>query len=354
MKTVAYAGTYADGIYSFVFNPKTGGLAQAGPVTEIGNPSWLLPSGDGRFLYAAVETETFEGELGGGVCAFAVDRTAGALKKLDAQPTHGLSPCHLCLNASGRFLLAANYESGSISVFPLEPDGAIGPMSQLMQQSGSGPVRGRQDGPHAHFAALAPRSGLVCCCDLGADSVFVYRLDEKAGALIPQENLTLRLRPGSGPRHMAFSPSGKFAYVLTELSCQVFVYAYSPLPFSFTELQAVSMTPEGFGEYNLCAAVHFSPDGRTLYASNRGHDSIAVFSADGETGALELLQRAPTLGVWPRDFAIAPSGRHLLAANQKSDTIVTFDIDPKTGKLEPNGRIVQVPKPTCIQFVELD
>jgi 6-phosphogluconolactonase len=353
MKIIAYVGTYAGGIYSFRYDEQTGGLEAAHPPAEAENPSWLVLSRNGRFLYSAIETETYEGAPGGGVCAFAVEGRTGALTRLNARPTFGAAPCHLCLDASGRFLLAANYGSGSLSVFPLNADGTIGPMSQLVRHGGSGPVVGRQEGPHAHFAAPAPGSGLLCACDLGADSVFVYRLDEAAGQLLPQEALTVRLRPGSGPRHMAFGPSGRFAYALTELSCRVHAYAYSPSPFQLTELQEVSALPEGFAGYNLCAAIHISPDGNTLYASNRGHDSIAAFRIDRATGMLELLQRAPTLGAWPREFAIDPAGRFLLAANERSDSIVTFAIDGATGRLTPNGRVVCVPKPVCIQFVEL-
>jgi 6-phosphogluconolactonase len=189
--------------------------------------------------------------------------------------------------------------------------------------------------------------------DLGADSVFVYRLDPENGALLPQEDLTVKLQPGSGPRHMAFHPNG-FAYVLTEISWQIAAFRYTPKPFGFELMQVVPTLPDDFHDTNYSAAIRISPDGGTLYASNRGHDSISVFRIDPSTGMLEFVQRAPSLGGWPRDFAFDPTGRFLLAANQNSDTIVTFEIEPGTGRLMPNGQIAHAPKPVCIQFMELD
>jgi 6-phosphogluconolactonase len=353
MKYIAYIGTYAGGIHTFNFDPSSGRLTQAQPVARLDNPSWLIASADGRFLYAALETETFEGVPGGGVCALAIDRESGALAKLNAQPTHGAAPCHLCMDAAGRFLFAANYTSGSVSAFPLNADGAVGPLAQLIQHFGSGPVADRQEGPHAHFVTLTPDGHFLCAVDFGADSAFVYRIDDRTGALSPDGNLTVRLRPGSGPRHMAFHPNGKFAYVLTELSCQVAVYNFSPSPFGFSELQAVSALPAGYSGVNLSAAVHISPDGRTLYAANRGHDSIAVFSIDEATGRLALLQHVPAQGRCPREFIIDPTGRFLFAANQNSDTVAAFSIERGSGRLAPNGQVVEVPRPACVKIVRL-
>lgn len=353
MKHIAYIGAYGGHIYASGYDPATGALSEAQKAAAVENPSWLALSRNGRFLYSAIETGSFEGQPGGGVCAFKVDDKTGELKKLNSQPTRGIAPCHLCLSDSGKFLFAANYGSGSVTAFPLNPDGSIGPLSRLIQHRGGGPVENRQEGPHAHSVAMAPVTNLLLAVDLGADSIFVYRLDENAGGLAAEERLTMRTRPGAGPRHMAFHPNGKFAYLLTELSCEVYAHRYSPSPFALTEMQVVSALPKGYSGENTCAAIHISRDGQTLYASNRGHDSIAVFHIDQATGMLELVQHAPTLGNCPREFAIDPAGRFLLAANQESDSIVTFAIEPDSGRLESTGHALEVPKPVCILIKNL-
>jgi 6-phosphogluconolactonase len=350
LQYVACIGAYGGNIYASDYDTATGKLSETRPAAELKNPSWLALSRDCRFLYSAIETDSFEGQPGGGVCALAVDGKTGALKVLNSHTTCGIAPCHLCLDASGKFLFTANYGSGSVSAYTINQDGTIGPLAQLIQHRGSGPVAGRQEGPHAHFVAVAPGADVLLAVDLGADGIFAYRLNENAGELTPEENLTVRTRPGAGPRHMAFHPGGKFAYLLTELSCEVYAYRYTPSPFALTEMQVLSALPAGFQGENTCAAIRISPDGRTLYASNRGHDSIAVFRIDQATGMLQLLQHAPTLGACPREFAIDPTGRFLLAANQESDSIVTFGIEQGSGKLAPTGHVVEVRKPVCIVF----
>lgn len=353
MNNYVYIGTYNNdslgGIYTFCLNPTTGALEQAQPVTALERPSWLAASADGRFLYSVLETDAFEGGRGGGVCAFAIDGNTGRLNMLNARPTGGRAPCHISMDSGNTHLFAANYHDGSVSVFPLNTDGRIGERLVVLQHKGSGPVRGRQDGPHAHFTTLTPGDGYLCAVDLGADRIFLYRYD--GGMVVPDENRMLQMKPGSGPRHMAFHPNGRFAYVITELSNEIAVFGYTTPEAGFTLLHTEPALPEGFIAESYCASVRLSADGTMLYASNRGHDSISVFSVNIITGRLALVQHSPTLGQWPRDFAIDPSGRFLLVANQNSDTVITFHIEPGSGKLKPAGQVVFVPKPVCVRFV---
>jgi 6-phosphogluconolactonase len=353
MKYITYVGTYTEGgsggIHALRFDAASGKLEDIGLAAELQNPSYLAVSAFGRYLYSVLETEEFEGRNGGAVGSFAIDRTTGALTPLNVQPTEGKAPCHISTDGEGRFLFAANYNEGTVSVFPLSANGTIAPVSSILRHSGSGPVAGRQEGPHAHFASLTPDGKYLCAVDLGVDSVFAYPYSPAAG-VSSACRFTVQTKPGAGPRHIAFGPSGKFAYVLTELSNDVIAYTYSPEA-GFKELQTVSALPEGYSGRNWCAAIHISPDGKTLYASNREHDSIAVYAIDEKTGTVRLVQHASTLGKWPRDFAIDPTGKFLLAANQNSDTVVVFSIDPHDGKLTETRETARVPRPVCVRFI---
>lgn len=347
---LVYIGTYTEGrgggIHTLRFDTDTGALSRAFPPVEAQNPSWLALSPDGGHLYAAIETDAFEGGPGGAVASFSVDGDTGELKPAGMQPTEGRAPCHVATDGRGRFLFAANYGEGTVTQFPLEAGGGIAPLSRVLRHKGSGPDKKRQGGPHAHCAAFAPDGKHLFAVDLGCDSVFVYPFDPETGVAARPE-YAMKLRPGSGPRHIAFHPSGRFAYVVTELSNEVAAFAYSPED-GVRELQYVSALPEGFVGKSWCAAIHIAPDGSALYASNREHDSIAVFRID-ETGRLEQLQAAPTLGRWPRDFAIAPGGKWLLAANQKSNGVVVFRIE-KDGRIGEAVGKLRVEKPVCVRF----
>lgn len=338
----AYTEGRTGGIRSFRFDGKAGRFAKTLPVTPAQNPSFLAASGG--FLYAVAETETFGGRPGGAVSAFAADGKTGALSLINMQLTQGRAPCHISTDGAGRFLFAANYNEGTVTVFPLHADGSIGLSSAILRHAGSGPIMDRQAAPHAHFAALTPDGKYLCAADLGCDSIFVYPFDPVTG--VSPARKELKLRPGSGPRHMAFHPSGRFAYAVTELSNEVAAFAYSDG--QFEELQTISTLPQGYAGKNWCAAVHLSPDGRFLYASNREHDSIAVFGIDQVTGKLELVQTAPSGGRWPREFAIDPTGRWMLVANQNSGNVAVFDIDGESGRIEETGERVTVASPACV------
>ena len=350
----AYIGTYthgkSKGIYVFHFNTITGKLELAGTSSELENPSYLCISKDNRFLYAVMETEVYQGKSGGAVAAYSINKQTGMLGLLNIRPTKGKDPCHLSTDSHNRFLFAANYSDGTLTVFPLEKDGHIGSMSAIIRHKGSGQDKVRQEEPHMHYAALTPDEKYLCAVDLGLDKINVYDFSPNYGCPSTAEKLSVNIKPGSGPRHMEFSPNGNFAYLLTELSSEVVVFKYDSTGGGFDHIQTVSTLAADLEASSFCAAIHISPGGEYLYASNRGQDSLALFKTDQDSGMLELISHISTRGKTPRDFAIDPSGRFLLAANQDSDTLVTYAIRPESGKLELSGNTLEIPSPVCIKF----
>lgn len=358
--TLVFIGTYtktephvqgkAAGIYTYRLDSATGELTYVGTTTGTINPSFLALSPQQRHLYAVNETSEHDGQPGGAVSAFMIDPRSGTLAPINRQPSHGEAPCHLCVDATGRWVLVANYGTGSVAVYPIRPDGGLGAASHVVQHEGSSVNPQRQAGPHAHSITLSPDNRYAFVCDLGLDKVMIYRFDGSAGRLIPNDPPWVTTAPGAGPRHFDFHPSARYAYVINEIASTLTAFAYDPEHGKLSELQTVSTLPEGFNERNSTADVHVGPSGRFVYGSNRGHDSIAVFSIDSTTGRLALVGHEATRGRTPRNFAIDPSGTYLFAANQNSDTIVTFRIDPHTGALAATGHMVEVPTPVCIKF----
>jgi 6-phosphogluconolactonase len=284
------------------------------------------------------------------VSAFAVDAT-GALSLLNAQPSRGAAPCHLALDREARHVLVANYTSGTIAVLPIGSDGRLQPASAFVQQAGRGPRAGRQDGPHAHWIGLDPSGRFVLATDLGADKVFVYRYDGARGTLAPHDPPAASLPPGSGPRHVAFHPNARVAYVLNELAATLASFRYDAAAGTLTPVDSVPTLPGGFPGDNLTAEVAVHPDGRLAYASNRGDDSLALFAVDGATGSITPAGHQKTLGKTPRNFVLDPTGAFLLAANQGSGTVVVFRIDAATGALTAVGEPAEVPAPVCLRMV---
>lgn len=351
-----YVGTYtgrggARGIELLRLDPASGDLVPAGTAAEAANPSFLAIHPSRRYLYAVSEVGEFEGRKTGVVGAFAIDPATGALRLVNRQSSEGTGPCHVSVDPSGRCVLVANYGGGSVAAFPIKADGGLGPAGSSIQHRGSGPHPRRQEGPHAHCIVPDPGGRFAFAADLGLDKVLVYRLDAAAAELRPHEPPSVSVDPGSGPRHFAFHPGGKWAYVINELSSTVTAFRYDAARGMLEPFQTVSTLPADFKGSNSTAEVVVSPDGRTLYGSNRGHDSLAVFRIDATDGRLTAAGHVSTGGKTPRNFAIAPGGRWLLAANQNSDSIVVFRVDPETGGLAPAGRSVQVPKPVCIRFL---
>lgn len=352
---LVYVGTYtsgaSEGIYLYRLDLSDGSLARVGAVAGIVNPSYLTLEPGGRFLYAVNEVEDFGGAKSGAVSAFAVEPKTGVLRLLNQSASKGGAPCYLTTAESGRFVLVANYSGGNVAVLPVRADGSLGEAVDVEQAAGSGPNRERQEAPHAHSVLLDRANRFAYSCDLGTDKVMVYRFDARDGSLTPNAPPSFSAKPGAGPRHLAFHPRGRFVYVLNELDSTVSALAHDAARGTLRELQTVSALPAGFSGANTGADIHLTPDGRFLYSSNRGHDSIAVFAVNPRTGRLRPAGHTPTGGSTPRNFVIDPSGRFLLAANQKSDNIVTFRLNPRTGALSPTGQTASVPSPVCLKLI---
>ncbi|MDR1420077.1 MAG: lactonase family protein [Treponema sp.] len=329
------AGGKARGIYSFVMNTATGVIEDFRLAAESANPSWLVLSPGGKFLYAANETASFEGRSGsGGISAFAAGEDGG-LVFLNSRRSGGRHPCHLAVNREGDCLVAANYSSGVISVFPLDERGFLGDCVQTLRLAGKGPVADRQEKAHAHSFMFDKDYRYGFACDLGSDRIMTYRFERGASSpLLPADPPFFEAAPGAGPRHGIFFPSGTFAYCLNELSSTVDVLRYD-LNGRLKKIQSVSTLPpkKGKGVSSIAAAVRISSDGRFLYVSNRGHDSISLFKIK-KSGVLEFVEASPSGGKHPRDFIMDPEGGFLIALNRDSDNIVIFGINRSTGRLK--------------------
>ena len=349
-----YVGTYtrgaSKGIYAYRFDSSSGKTTPIGLVAETENPSFLAIHPNQRFLYAANEISQYQGQAAGSVSAFAIDPATHGLKALNRVSSRGTGPCHVAVDKTGKWLFVANYGSGSVAAFPIHEDGSLGEASAFFQHTGSSVNKERQSGPHAHVVALSPDNKFVLVADLGLDRVFAYRIDPAKGGLTPNDPPFVKLAPGSGPRHIAFRPDAKFVYSVNEMLSTVTGFRYDASRGSLKEVQTISTLPKGWSGTNTTAEIVIHPNARFLYASNRGDDSIAIFRIDPGRGTLTFVDRTPTQGKTPRNFAIDPSGTYLLAANQDSGNVVTFRIDPQTGRLTSTGSMLEVPMPVCILF----
>ncbi len=353
---ITYFGTYtgekSKGIYISRFDPGTGRLTQPELAVEVKNPTYLALHPTKPFIYAVGEIATFAGRPTGAVSAFKIEGTSGRLTLVNQQPSQGKGPCHLSLDSSGKCVLVANYGSGSVSALPILSDGSLGPAASAIQHEGSSVNPKRQEGPHAHQAIATPDDRLALVCDLGLDQVRLYKLDAAKALLEPNDPPFAAVQPGSGPRHVAFRPDGKFLYLINELNSTMTTFAYDKRAAKLTFVDAVSTLPSGYkGGDNWCAAVGVHPNSKFVYGSNRGDDSIVVFADDARTGKLTLVQHVPSGGKYPRFFAIHPSGKWLLSLNQNSGDIVVFAIDPTTGKLTETGSHLSLGSPVCAVFL---
>jgi 6-phosphogluconolactonase len=345
-----YVGTYTDGtsrgIYRLTFDPATGTMSEPVLAVETKNPSFLALHPSGRFLYAVGEVGSFQGARTGAVSAFAVDAKTGDLALLNQQPSEGGGPCHLVVDKGGRNVLVANYGGGTVAVLPIGEDGRLEPAASVRAHEGRGPDADRQAGPHAHGIYLDAAERFAFSPDLGADRVFIYRFDAAEGTLEPHG--AAALDAGSGPRHLAFHPDGKYIYSINELLSTVTAFAFDPAKGALAPLQTVSTLPTGHSGASSTAEVQVSADGRFLYGSNRGHDTIAVFRVDAATGRLTAAGHAAVGGRTPRHFTIDPSGRFILAGHQGSGTIAVLPLDPATGLPAPPVATVRLDKPVCL------
>jgi 6-phosphogluconolactonase len=356
-----YIGTYtrresfvdgkAEGIYIYHLDPGSGELTYVATVTGAGtvNPSFLTLGPDKSCLYAV--NELYKSEAPNGtVSAFAIDPVNGHLSYLNQQSTHGTAPCYASIEPKGRYCLVANYETGSLCVLPIQKNGSLGEATGTVQFSGSGPNPERQEGPHAHMVVPGPDGKFILAVDLGTDRLMALRLDTERGTLSAADPPWTKLPPGTGPRHLAFHPHRAFAYVISELHSTVTVFRYVERQGTFEASQTISTLPDDFTGQNSGAEIVVAPSGRFVYASNRGHDSLAIYAVDQETGQLSVVGHESSRGVGPRAFTIDPSGALLLVANQDTDTVVTFWIDRDSGLLRATGHVAAVPTPVCLQL----
>ena len=347
-----YTRTTSDGIYVCEFDGETGDLDPVSSIAGAENPSFLALHPNGRTLYATSEIEDFEGERQGALYAYDIDRDVGRLSLMNVVGSGGAGPCHASVDATGRYLLAANYHGGSVCVAPINDDGSLEPLSCFIQHEGSSVNPNRQEQAHAHSINLDAQNRFAYVPDLGQDKVVMYRLDLERGELVANDPAYVGTEAGTGPRHFDFHPNGTRAYVINELGCTITGYDYDSESGALTPFHTVGTLPAaGFGRHNTTADIHVHPSGRFVYGSNRGHDSIVIFSVDEDTGRLTEAGHESTQGWTPRNFAIDPSGEFLLAANQDSDTIVSFRIGGESGALEPTGGVTEIPMPVCLRFL---
>ncbi|MEP7075839.1 MAG: lactonase family protein [Acidobacteriota bacterium] len=350
---LVYVGTYtsggAKGIYLLKFDLVSGALSLVKTIGGITEPSFLALDTDQRYLYAVNELVEFNGKPGGAVSAFSIDRKDGGLKFIDQVASLGGAPCNLIGTKNNKFVLAANYMGGNAAVFPVRADGGLGESVSLVQHTGTGPNKDRQEAAHVHSVTLDAHERFAFVADLGVDKIVIYKFDAGTGKLSHHSDFSAK--PGSGPRHFTFHQNGKFAYLINELACTITVLSYDASAGALTEIQSLPTLPADFTDQNTCADIHIHPSGKFIYGSNRGHDSIVSFAIDEKTGKLTYIEHTATGGKTPRNFAIDPTGKFLLAANQNSGSITVFAIDTETGRLSATGKKIDIPAPVCLKLV---
>jgi len=338
------------GIYAVRLDPASGAFTEPVLAAETPNPGFLALHPNGHYLYASGEAGLLDPKMvAGAVNAYACDAAAGRLAFLNQQPTGGSPVTHLVVDSSGRALMTASYHGGQVAAFPVGADGRLGPRTAWRLTSGQpGPNAARQDRPHPHSVTLSPDDRHLYVCDLGLDRIFCYALDAAHATLTPAGEFSTA--PGAGPRHSKFSADGKFFYAIHELGNAITTYACDPATGALTPLQTAPTLPGGFSGENTCAEIRLHPNGRFVYGSNRGHDSLAVFARDPARGALTLVEIVPCGGGHPRNFALSPDGAWLVCANRDSNNLVSFRIDSATGRLTRASEVKGIPYPTCVLF----
>ena len=351
---LVYIGTYtgetSKGIYAFRFDDGSGALIPIGLVAETPSPSFLTASGNGRFVFAVNELQTFGGAASGSVTSFAVDPATAKLTEINVQPSQGAGPCHLMLDRTGGYLAVANYTGGNFALFPVNADGRLQPATSVVAGDASEPGPSGKIVKLGHSVGFDAGNKFLVTADKGLSKMLVYRFDAAKGSLTPNQPPSAALPPGSGPRHFAFHPNGRWLFTIAEQAATITTFGWDQKSGSLTALSSVPTRPAGFTTGSTAEiAVH--PSGRFVYGSNRGHDSIAVFDV-GADGALTLVEHEPTRGQTPRNFALDPTGKWLIAANQRSGTLAVFSIDQTTGALTPVGPLANVGAPVCVLFMD--
>ena len=353
-----YVGTYtgpkSKGIYTFRFNPATGDTTPIEVAAETVNPSFLAIHPTEKYLFAVNEIGNFGGKKAGAVTAFSIDHQSGKLTSLSQASAGGSGPCHLVVDKTGRNVLVANYGGGSVASLPIDAKGAVADPTAFIQHTGTGMSGGKPKPPHAHSINLDAANKLAFAADAGLDKIFLYDFDAAIGSLTPHTPPFVAVASGNGPRHFAFHPEGRSAYAINETVCSMTAFSYDSARGELKEIQTLSTLPPGQSVkpgYST-AEVVAHPSGRFLYGSNRGHDTIVVFTIDPASGMLSHVENTPTGGKIPRNFNVDPTGGYLFAANSNSDNIVIFRIDARTGRLTPTGKVITAPSPVCIRFVK--
>lgn len=345
---IGYVGTYtkgdSKGVYTFTLDTDEKKIQDVKLAATLENPTYVTVSQDNRFLYSVIK----EGETGG-VAAYEIDSQTGDLKALNSMVSDGASPCHVSVNKANTQVVTANYHKGTIELNSINSEsGRIESIQSVVAHEGSGPHE-RQEKPHTHFSGFTPDEKYVVAVDLGIDQLITYEIQEEG----LKEVTRLSVKPGSGPRHIAFHPNGKHAYIMTELSNEVIALSYDSNNGSFTELQYISTIPGDFTDNSQGSAIHISKDGKFVYVSNRGHNSIAVFQVDETSGNLTLVERVSSGGDWPRDFVFDPTEKFLVGSNQESSNLVLYSRDSDTGKLTLLDSDITVPYPVCVKFLNV-
>lgn len=352
---LVYIGTYtgpkSEGIYTFRFDRKSGKLTPVNKPTKTSNPSFVAVHPSGNFLYAVNEDAEFKGQDGGGITSFAITPQTGVLTEINSQCTHGAHPCHLTIDQAGKMVGVANYTGGSIAAYKIGRHGELSPASTFVQHEGKS-VHPRQEAPHGHSIDVGPFNKYVAVSDLGLDKVLVYKMNARKGTLTSHSSVSTAA--GAGPRHFSFHPSGQFGFGINELNMTANAYRYDGSAGLLELVQTVSTLPPGEQqqEGQSTAEMYVHPNGKFLYGSNRGHNTIVVYTIDQQTGNLTYVENQDTGGSTPRSFGVVPTGDYLLALNQASSTIVVFKIDPQTGALEPTGEKVPCPNPVAAAFLK--
>ena len=350
---LAYFGSYtrgdSEGIQVYRFDAGSGKMTPLGLAAKITNPSFVAIHPNHRYLYAVTEA----GQGKGAVSAFEIDKESGKLKPLNQVSSQGAGPCHLNVDATGKMLAVANYGGGSTSSFPINEDGSLGEAASVMKHEGSSIDEKRQKKPYGHSVNFSPDNRFLITADLGADKLFIHKINPETATLEPNDPPSVSVKAGGGPRHFTFHPSGRYAYVINEMGNTITAFNYDAQRGALEEMQMISTLPAGYAQVTHTAEIRVHPSGKFIYGSNRGHDSIAVFAVDESTGKLTLIEIVPTGGETPRNFNIDPTGKYLLAENQSSDSVVVFKIDQITGQLTPTGDVIATPAPVCLRFVPL-
>jgi 6-phosphogluconolactonase len=328
------------------FDTDTGALTKPEFIMEAEEPAFFVIHPDGKHLYTCNS-----GKTTGAASAYEIDPRTGRLTLLNRKPSGGPDPSYITLDQTCRYALVANYQGGNIAALAINPDHTLGDLTGFAQHTGHSVNPDRQSRPFAHSIIVDPGNRFALVADLGLDKVMVYRFNEKDGSLTPNDPPFATVKPGSGPRHLKFHPNGKWVYVINEMGCTVTGFKWNGEKGSLKEFQTITTLPEEFKGTNTCAELLIHPNGKFLYGSNRGHNSLAVFAIDQKSGKLKLVERVPSQGKWPRNFEFDPTGKWILCSNHNSDNAVVFRVDGNTGKLTPVGQPVAVPFPFCERFL---